>query len=135
MDAAGEDARLGRCAVTARPDDRPHVNVPAHDVEQTTAGLVAAGHAHRDRRAAERRDVARRVARSAGDDVRRVVVEDEDGRLPRDAGELAVDELVDDEVAEHRDAQIGKVVHERQQTAGIDGISQRGKRAASRHDC
>ena len=135
MDAAGEDARLGRCAVAAGPADRAHVDVPAHDVEQTPAGLVAAGHAHRNRRAAECRDIARRIAGAAGDDVRRVVVEDEDGRLPRDAGELAVDEFVDDEVAENRDSQIGKAVDERQQAAGIDGVSQRGTRTAFGHDC
>ena len=55
------------------------------------------------------------VSRAPGDECRRVVLQDQDGRLPRDAGDLAVDELVSDEIADHKDAPAGRMVGQRQQ--------------------
>ena len=94
----------------------------AHRLEQPPSRLVVAGDADGDGVAAERGDVVGGVAGAAGHDVGRVVLEDQDRRFPRHAGDLAVDELVDEQIAEHRDADAGEVVDERQQTiAGTSG--------------
>ena len=69
---------------------------------------------------AQRGDIGRGVARSAGNNFGRVVVEDQDRRLTRYARELTVDELVDDEIAEDGYADAGKAVDEDQEAAGID---------------
>ena len=55
---------------------------------------------------------------SAGNNLGRVVVEDQDRRLTRDAREFTVDEFVDDQVAEDGDAGLGESVDEGQKTAG-----------------
>ena len=68
---------------------------------------------------AERGNVGRGVSRSARNNLCRVVVEDQDRRLARHARELAVDELVDDEIAENGNAGAGKAVDEGQKAAGI----------------
>ncbi len=97
-------------------DDVPDVDARPHRLEQPPSRLVFAGDADGDGVAAERGDVVGGVAGAAGHDVGRVVLEDQDRRLPRHAGDLAVDELVDEQIAEHRDADAGEVVDERQQT-------------------
>ena len=62
-----------------------------------------------DGRAAERRDVIGGVAGSSGDDLGRVVVEDQHRRLAGHARDVAVNELIDDQIAEHRDAHLRRI--------------------------
>ena len=68
-------------------------------------------------RSAERRDVVRRVACAAGDDLGGVVLENQHRRLARHAVHFAVDELVRDEIADDQHATAAEVVDERQQDA------------------
>src|SRR5690606_28701221 len=110
VDAAGEDARLGRRAEAGRTDDTACVDSTPHRRQQTATGFVASGDADDADAAAEGGDVVGRVAGAAGDEFGRVVVEDQDGRFARDAGDLAVDELVDDKVAEDGDADAAEAV-------------------------
>jgi hypothetical protein len=83
---------------------------------------------------AERRDIVRRVAGPARDDLGRVVVEDQHRRLSRHARQFAVDELVGQQVAEDDHALAGEVVDERQQAAGVDRRANRERWAARSHD-
>ena len=78
------------------------------------------GDADHDGRAAERRDVAGGVAGAARHDLGRVVVEDQHRRFARHARDLAVDELVGDQVAEHGRPRAGEAVDELEQAARID---------------
>ena len=103
VDAAGENARLDRRPVRRRAArcraDRRRVQ------SWRAAGgprLVAPDQAGQARAAAERRDVVGGVAGAAGHDLGRVVLEDQHRRLARHARDLAVDELVGDEVADDR---------------------------------
>ena len=81
------------------------------------AGLpIGADQARQARAAAERRHVVGGVAGAAGDHLGRVVLEDQHRRLARDAGDLAVDELVGDEVADDQHAAAAEPVDEREQT-------------------
>ena len=65
--------------------------------------------------AAERGDVVRRVAAAARHDRRRVVAEDQHGRLARHPRDLARQELVGDHVADDRDAALPERVDEGEQ--------------------
>ena len=134
VDAAGEDARLDRRAVSAarttcrgrRRDAklassrRPSGSAPTRPDE---AGA-----------AAERGDVVRGVAGAAGDHLGRVVLEDQHRRFARDAGDLAVDELVGDEVADDEDAAAREAVDEREQPFLALGLAgQRMNGAGNQH--
>ncbi len=101
-------------------------------LQQPPAGLVAAGDTHGHGSTAERRHVARRVPGSAGHDLGRVVVEDEDRRLARDARQLSVDEFVDDQVAEDGDTGLVERVDQGQETSGINHVGQAGSLRSER---
>ena len=73
--------------------------------------------------APERGNVVRGVARAAGHHLGRVVLEDQHRRLARDAGDLAVDELVGDEVADDQHAAAAEPVDERKQAFLALGIA------------
>ena len=88
-------------------------------LEQPAPGFVAAGDPDQARGAAERRDVARGVAGAARHDLGRVVVQDQDRRLARHARDLAVDELVGDQIAGDHDAAPGQRVDEREQPSSL----------------
>ena len=83
--------------------------------------LVLSDETDGDRAPAKRRHVVGRIAGAAGHDFRRVVLENQYGRFARDARDLTVDELVDDQIAKHRNRRIRKVVDEREQALPIDG--------------
>src|SRR5439155_881840 len=82
-----------------------HAGVKAGD--QPLSFEIAAHKSDDARVAAKRRDVVGGVCRAPGDECRRVVLQDQGGRLPRDAGGLAGDELVSDEMAGHYAAAAG----------------------------
>ena len=112
MNAAGENARLDRRLVVRRPHDP----VPSHTArqrrEQAPAGFVAAGETDERRAAAEACGVVRGVPRAARQHLGRVVLEDQDRRLARDARDAAVDELVGEQIAENDDRGVGEAVDE-----------------------
>ena len=83
--------------------------------EQPAAFGIGADEAGEPRAAAERGDVVRGVAGAAGDHLGRVVLEDQHRRLARHARDLAVDELVGDEVADDQHAAAAEAVDEREQ--------------------
>ena len=70
------------------------------DGEQTAPLLVGPDHSHRDRRGPQRAEILHRVAAASRHRVGPPVIDDEDGGLARDARDLAVEELVEDEIAE-----------------------------------
>ena len=95
---------------------------------------IGADHARERGAPAERRDVVGGVAGAAGDDLRRVVLEDEDRRLARHAGHLAVDELVGDQIADDEHAAAREAVDEAQQPLPALGLAgQRVNRARDQH--
>ena len=72
--------------------------------------------------ALQRRDVLHRVPGAAGHDVRLVVLENQDRRLARHAGDhAAVDELVGDEIADDGDAAGREAIDEPKKTIAICG--------------
>ena len=103
MHAACEDAGLHRRAVSLRAQQAPSVDVTQARV-QALARLVFPREAHDLRAAAERRDVVRGIAGAAGQNLRGVVLKDEDRRLARHARDAAVNELVGNEIADDRHA-------------------------------
>src|SRR4029453_13882284 len=121
MNAAGQDARLRRRPHPRRTPDAGDVDLPAKRLEQPTARLVVADETEGDRAPADGRAVVGRIAGAAGHDFRRVVLENEYRRFARDARDLTVDELVDDQIAKHRNRSVGKVVDEREQALSIGG--------------
>ena len=58
----------------------------------------------------ERGDVVGRVARAARHHLGRVVFQDQHRRLARNARDFAVDELVDDDVADHEHATVAESI-------------------------
>ena len=91
--------------------------------EQAARFGIRADHAHQARAAAKGRDVVGGVARPAGHHLRRVVLQDQDRRFAGDAGDLAVDELVGDDVADHEDAAVREAVDEREQPLPALGLA------------
>ena len=118
VDAAGEDARLDRRAIAARPDQRARLDTARQRADDATARVVTADQRHELRAAAEARHVARGVAGAAGDDFGGVVLENQDRRLARHTRHPAVDILVGDEIAQHHDAATATGGDEIEQTIG-----------------
>ena len=115
--------------VLARAHDVRAIDAAVKAREQAAAFGIRADHAHQTRAAAKGRDVVGRVARPAGHHLRRVVLEDQDRRLPGDAGDLAVDELVGDDVADDEDTAVREAVDEREQpllALGLAGLRMNG---------
>ena len=75
--------------------------------------MIRAGDAHEARTPAERYDVGGRVGSASRHELGCVVLKNENRSLARDASNLAVDELIGDEVADHEHAAGSKTVHER----------------------
>ena len=123
MHAAGENARLDRRPVLARAHDVRTVDAAVKARQQPPPFGIGAHHADEPRAAAERRDVVGGVARAAGDHLGRVVLQDQHRRFARDARDLAVDELVGDDVADDQHAAVRKAVDEREQALFALGFS------------
>ena len=120
MHSAGKNARLGRRSVAARPGHSGDDRTLPENGHQAIARTIAPHHANHDGRAAERGDITGGVAGAARNDLGRVVVQDQDRSLAGDPRDLAVDEFVDDQVAEHRDAASFEGVHELDEAPRID---------------
>ena len=115
MHAAGEDPGLHRRPVLAGAHDVPPIDAPVKARQEPAALGFGADEPRQPRTAAERGDVVRRVAGAARHHLGRVVLQDEHRRLARHAGDLAVDELVGDEVADDEHAPAREAVDEPEQ--------------------
>ena len=134
MRAAGENPGLHRRPIRSRSDDRPPIDVSRNAREQTTTLGIGANDPRERGAAAERRDVAGRVARTAGNDLGRVVLEDEHRRFARHPRHLAVDELVGDEIADDEHAAAAERVDEVEQARREFGVtSWRMRRTINQH--
>src|SRR4051812_27011280 len=108
MDAAREDACFYRRAVAAGANDVRAVDVTVQTREKPSPFGIGPDQAAETRAAAERGDVVRGVPGAAADHLRGVVLQDEHGRLARDARDLPVNEFVGDDVADDEDAAAGE---------------------------
>jgi len=115
MNAARKNARLHGRAVFAGAHDMGAIDAAVKAGEQPAPLGIGADHADETCAAAEGRDVVGGVARPAGHHFRRTVLEDQDRRFPGDSGDLTVDELVGDDVADDEDAAARKAVDEREE--------------------
>ena len=92
-------------------------------VEQAAPFGIDADQSDEAGAAAERRDVVGGVSRSARHHCRRVVFQNQDRRLTRDAGHLAVHELVRDQIADDEHAPARKAVDETEQACLALGLA------------
>ena len=97
----------------ADPLQVPRIDAAVQRRHDPPSWHVAADNGDEDGPAPERRHVVGRVAGAAGNDFRGVVLEDEHGRLARDARDPAIDELVRDDVAHHDHLPVAKGLGER----------------------
>ena len=89
---------------------------------QPLARLVFPREADDLRAAAERRDVVRGIPGAAGQNLRRVVLKDEDRRLARHTRDAAVDELVGNQIADDRHAARRKRVEQVEKARYHNGV-------------
>ena len=112
MQPAGEDARLDRRPIARRAQHARDVDRRPQRIQQFP--VAGADEADEPDLAPEGAGVGRRVAGAAGHDGGAIVLEDENRGLARNAGRTPVQELVGDDVADHRDSPAGE---SRDQTA------------------
>ena len=106
--AAGEDAGLDGRRIAPRRARRPCARRAAAPPAAVRRPSSRPTTPTTSTRGAERRGIVRGVAGAAGHDLGRVVAEDQDRRLARDAIDLAVDELVGDQIADDDDRGRGR---------------------------
>ncbi len=94
--------------------------------DQQMTGLVVADHAHGQHVHTQRRQVHDGVAASAGHHRALAMLQDEHRRLPRDAGDLAENELIGNQVTEHRDGEVRKGLNDLLPAVVIFGVSSHG---------
>src|SRR5436190_8417535 len=131
MNAAGENPRLHRRAIRPRPQHPFAVDAAVKTRQQSPPLAVVADDAGQPGTAAERGDVVRRVASAARHDFRGVVLEDQHRRFARDSLDVAVDELVRDQVADDEHAPARETVDEPEQALsalGLAGLRMYGSR-------
>ena len=116
VDTAGEHAGLRGGGHPGQSRHAARVDTSRRERVEQAASLIVASHAAEERGTpVERGDVGGGVARAAGHDHRRVVLEDEDGRLARDPRHASVEELVGRDVADDHRAAAGE---------GVDHVEQ-----------
>ena len=115
MDAARENARLHRRPIVADADDVRPIDSAMEGSRQPPPFGIGADHSGKTHMPTERGRVVRGIAGAARDDLRRVVLENQDRRLARHPGHLAVDELVRNQIADDEDAAAREAVDEREQ--------------------
>src|SRR5262249_47257831 len=121
--AAGEDPRFHGRAIAAQADHGFAIDAAVETSHQARTLRVGADDAGDPCAPAERRDIVYRVARTAGDHFRGVVLQDQYGRFARHARHLAVNELIGDDVADDEHALAGKSVDEAQQTLPVFSLA------------
>jgi hypothetical protein len=110
MNTTGENPRLGRRPKVFRPKHRSNINGASKRINQSRSSLISSGKSNRCSGTAKRGDVACGVARPSRNDFRRVVVQNEHRRFARDSRDIAVDELVNDQVAKDGDPYFGEPI-------------------------
>ena len=103
-------------AVVARSDNRAPVHAVPKAGQQPPALRVGSDDSREQRATAERSHVVGGVTGAARDHFGCVVLQDEHGRLARHASDLAVNELVGDDVADDEHSTAGKAVDEPEKT-------------------
>ena len=132
VDAAGEDARLGRRQVPLRADEAAPVDPRMQAPDEPPPHVVVSHDADGAGGRPERRDVVGGVAGAAGHDLGGVVLEDQYGRLARHPGDASVDELVGQEIADDEDVPAGEGVDERGETREVGAAVRHGRAAPLR---
>ncbi|MYN64167.1 MAG: hypothetical protein F4X11_03950 [Acidobacteria bacterium] len=125
--SAGENTGLDRRPITRRPQHARDVDRRPQPVQQLL--LAGTDEAHEPDLASERAGVGRRVAGAAGHDGGAVVLEDQNRGLARDAGGPPVEELVGDDVADHRDPQAGEPLGQTDEPGRWIGFAPRRERS------
>jgi hypothetical protein len=134
MHAAGEDARLDWRAIVRGTYDGAPIDAAMKAAKQAAPFRVRPDEAGERHPPPEGRQVIGRVAGSPGDRLGGVVLENQDRGLSRDPRDLAVDELVGNQITDHEDAAARETVDERQQTLLALGIAwQRVNRPRDQH--
>ena len=91
--------------------------------EKTAPFAIGADDTHQPRAAAERSHVVCGVAGAAGDDFGGIVLENQHRRFARDPFDVAVNELVRDQITDNEDAPAREAVHEPEQTLLALGVA------------
>jgi hypothetical protein len=112
---ARENPRLDRRAVRSCANDVLTIDATMKRRQQPPSVGIGSDQADNPPTPAECGNVVRRIACAAADHFRRVVPENENGRLARHPRHFAVDEFVSDNVADDNDAPARKRVNERKQ--------------------
>src|SRR5262249_16922059 len=123
VDAAGQDARFDRRAVPAGANDVAAVDTAMKAAQQAAAFGVRADEPEETRPAAQRGDVVGGVRRPASHHFGGVVFQDQDGRLARDARNLAIHELVRDQITDNEDAPARESLDKAQQALFALGLA------------
>ncbi len=81
-------------------------------------GFVVANHAHGKDCHAQIGQIINGIARAAGNYRAITVAQDEHRRFPRDAGDLAINKLVGNQITQHGDAELGKLLDDFNEPVG-----------------
>ena len=108
MDQSGLDDPPGEAPAQAAPD------------------IVGADHSHETSHGTQRGHVVRGVARATGSDLRGVVLEDQHRSLARHPIQAPVNELVRDEIADHRDPRLPEGLDQLRQPCAQLGLAGTG---------
>ena len=136
MYAAGQDPCLHGRPVRGRAHHLRARDALVQRLQHAPARLVPPGQPGEAYACAEGGHVVGCIAGASWNHYRRVVAENQDRRLARDALHASVDELVGDEVSDHGHAARREAINERDQPDGVDGkrrrsACHRGQRTAA----
>jgi hypothetical protein len=116
MGLSREDARLGDGGATFKFQDTAGGNMfLAEGFQQQPSGFVITNHAHWKYVHAEVGEIVDGIRSAAWDHSALAMFEDKHGSFTGDAGDLAEDEFVRNQVSQYGDADPGKLVNDAQQ--------------------
>ncbi len=120
---AGENARLGDRGVALVFEHAAHSDALVAKVfQQHAPGFVVADDADGKNIHAEIGEIIGGVGAAAGDDRALAMLENQHRRFARHARNLAEDEFVGDQVAQHRDGDLGKRLDDLPEAVGFFGM-------------
>src|SRR5579864_117430 len=90
----------------------------AERMQQHTACFVVADYTHGEDRYAQIGKVINGVSSAAWNDCAITMAQNEYRRLPRDPGDLAINKLVGNEIAQDGDAELGKLLNDFDEAVG-----------------
>src|SRR5262245_52477073 len=110
MSHPGQHARLGHRVSSRNPANAAYGDMLLPEgAQQETPRLVVTDHADGQHRHSQVSQVVNGIAGSARHDRPLAMAQDQYGSLARDTRYFTVDELVRDQIAEHRDAEFGEL--------------------------